>query len=58
MASVYPTLLSLSFNFAIIMPSCVCLVVEVKSDAVKNNKVPCIRTWNVRSMIQSKLEVV
>ena len=58
MASVYPTLLSLSLNFAIIMLSCVCLVVKVKSDAVKNNKVPCIRTWNVRSMIQGKLEVV
>ena len=32
-----------------------CPVVEIKSDAVKNN---CIGTWNVRSINQGKLEVV
>ena len=32
-----------------------CLVVKVKSNAVKNN---CIGTWNVRYMNQGKLEVV
>ena len=32
-----------------------CLVVKVKSDAVKNNN--CIGTWNVRSMNQGQLEV-
>ena len=58
MASVYPTLLGLSLSFAIIMPSCACLVVKVKSDAVKNNRFPCTRTWNIRSKIQGKLEVI
>ena len=33
----------------------VCLVVKVKSDAVRKY---CIGTWNVRSMNQGKLEVV
>ena len=33
-----------------------CLVVKVKSDAVKNNN--CRGTWNVRSMNQGKLEVI
>ena len=33
-----------------------CLMVKVKSNAVKNNI--CIETWNVRSMNQGKLEVV
>ena len=32
-----------------------CLVVKVKSDAVKKF---CLGTWNVRSMNQGKLEVV
>ena len=32
-----------------------CLVVKVKSNAVKNN---CIGTWNVRYMNQGELEVV
>ena len=35
---------------------CMCLVVKVKSDAVKEQY--CIGTWNVRSMNQGKLEVV
>ena len=35
---------------------CTCLVVKVRSDAVKNNY--CIGTWNVRSMNQCKLDVV
>ena len=30
------------------------MVMKVKSNAVKN----CIRTWNVRSMYQGKLDVV
>ena len=36
------------------------LVMEVKSNAVKNNAVKrsCKGTWNVRSMNQGKLEVV
>ena len=34
----------------------ICLVVKVKSDAVK--KKYCIETWNVRSMNQGKLKVV
>ena len=34
-----------------------CLMVKVKSDAVKSNKY-CIGTWNVRSMNQSKLDMV
>ena len=34
-----------------------CLMVKVKSDAVKSNKY-CIGTWNVRSMNHRKLEVV
>ena len=33
-----------------------CLVVKVKSDAVKEQY--CIGTWNLRSMNQGKLEVV
>ena len=33
----------------------ICLVAQVKSDAVKNS---FIGTWNVRSMKQGKLEVV
>ena len=37
---------------------CLCLVVEVKPNAVKNNIVYCIGTWNVRSMNQGKLKVV
>ena len=32
------------------------LVIEARSDAVKEQY--CIRTWNVRSMNQGKLEVV
>ena len=35
---------------------CMCLVTEVKSDAVKEKY--CIGTWNVRPMKQGKLEVV
>ena len=34
-----------------------CLMVKVKSDAVKSNKY-CIGTWNVRSMNQGKLDMV
>ena len=33
-----------------------CLVVKVKSDSVKNKY--CIRTWNVRSTNQGKLDMV
>ena len=35
---------------------CMCLVVKVKSDAVKNNI--ALGTWNVRSMNQGKLDMV
>jgi len=34
------------------------LVMEVKSNAVKNNTAHCMETWNVRSMNPGKLEVV
>ena len=34
---------------------CMCLVVKVKSDAVRKD---CIGTWNVRSTHQDKFEVV